>query len=262
MTIVDSHAHVSVPIETYIHILDEAGIDRAILFATSIHPEKARDVDGFAAEMGKLNRVVLTGTTAAEARAESNKELIETIGLFPGRFCGFCSVPVGLSHEDTARWLESYPGCVGIGEVTMPPGVAADSLPNILAVASDFGNLPVWVHTFAPLGIADIRELLGLASRYPSVPLILGHAGGLNWLETIELARARENVYLDLSATFTRFAPLLAVRELPDRVLFGSDYPYGDPYALKVGLERVIPDKTTQERVMGENILSILGRSE
>lgn len=259
--VVDSHAHVSLPMEVYVGLLDEAGIDRAVLFATSIHPEAAHDVDEFAAEMGRLNRVVLAGTTAVAARAESNRELVETIGLFPGRFSGFCSVPVGLSCEETARWLAGYPECVGIGEVTIPPGAVAATMPAVLAVASDFGNLPVWVHTFAPLEMADIRELLGLAKHHPSVPLILGHAGGLNWLETIGLAKSHENVYLDLSATYTRFAPLFAARELPDRVLFGSDYPYGDPYALKVGLERAIRNESTRKRVMGDNILSLLSRS-
>jgi uncharacterized protein len=255
--IVDSHAHVSLPIGEYIGIMDEAGIDRAVLFATSVHPENAPDADAFEAEIGRLNRVVLAGMTAHDARAAAMGELVETVGRHKARFYGFCSVPAGLSHEETHRWVEGYPHCVGIGEVAVPPG-SVGSLSAIFAVAGDFGNLPVWVHAFAPLEMADIHDLVGLAARHPSVPVILGHLGGLNWLETIKLAKSQKNVYLDLSATFTRFAPLFAVRELPDRVLFGSDYPYGDPYALKVGLDRVIRDEGARERVMGGNLLSLL----
>lgn len=41
-----------------------------------------------------------------------------------------------------------------------------------------FGNLPVWVHTFSPMGLKDIRAVDQLSKKYPSVPAILGHLGG------------------------------------------------------------------------------------
>lgn len=186
--------------------------------------------------------------------------LVRVIGEHPHRFSGFGSVPLGLSHQETGKWIEDQViknRCLGIGEITVSSG-SVDSLSTIFGLARDFGNLPLWVHTFAPLQLSDIRGLVRFAKTYPSVPLILGHLGGLSWLEAVNLAKAHKNVYLDLSAPFTRFAPMFAVRELPDRTLFSSDYPYGDPYTLKVGLDRVIRDDAVLERVMGGNILSLL----
>ena len=81
--IVDSHAHVSLPIKDYLDIMDEAGIDRAILFATAVHPEQANDAGAFEAEMGRLDRVVLAGGTSLEARSASMRELVEMIGRYP-----------------------------------------------------------------------------------------------------------------------------------------------------------------------------------
>lgn len=257
--IIDSHAHVSHPIKDYLNIMSETGIDRAILFATSVHPEKSGDTESFEAEMGRLE-LALAGGTPQEVRANAMRELVETVGQRPDRFAGFCSVPLGLTYEETGGWVEDYVvknRCIGFGEITAPAG-SVKLLSTILALAADFGNLPVWVHAFTPLQLSDIRELMNLARAYPSVPLIVGHLGGLNWLDTIKLAKECKNVYLDLSATLTRFAPLFAVRELPHRTIFSSDYPYGDPYALKIALERVTRDGNVRERVMGGTILSLL----
>ena len=150
--IVDSHAHVSLPIKDYLDIMDEAGIDRAILFATSVHPEQANDAGAFEAEMGRLDRVVLAGGTSLEARSASMRELVEMIGRYPDRFAGFGSVPLGLTYEETGRWVEDHViknRCVGFGEITVPSG-SVKSLSTVLSLASDFGNLPVWTHAFRP----------------------------------------------------------------------------------------------------------------
>lgn len=39
--IIDSHAHVVLPIENHIKMMDESGIDKTVLFSTLVHPEKA-----------------------------------------------------------------------------------------------------------------------------------------------------------------------------------------------------------------------------
>ena len=88
-------------------------------------------------------------------------------------------------------------------------------------------------NTFSPLTFEDIIEINVLSNKYPSVPVILGHLGGLNWLDTIKLAKGNSSLYLDLSGTFATIAVSFAIKELPERTLFSSDAPYGDPVLAK-----------------------------
>jgi predicted TIM-barrel fold metal-dependent hydrolase len=119
-------------------------------------------------------------------------------------------------------------------------------------------RLPLWVHTFGPLQAADLRHLAALADRFPRVPLILGHLGGVNWLEAIELARPRPQLYLDLSAVFSPLAPQMATQALPERCLFSSDAPYGDPLLARQLIERVVPSPEVRAKVLGGNVAELL----
>ncbi|HWP96014.1 MAG TPA: hypothetical protein VN426_04120 [Syntrophomonadaceae bacterium] len=53
--IIDSHAHVILPPQRLIDIMDEAGIDQTILFPTSVHPEHATNMESLDLEMQALN---------------------------------------------------------------------------------------------------------------------------------------------------------------------------------------------------------------
>lgn len=65
-------------------------------------------------------------------------------------------------------------------------------------------------------------------------------------------------IYLDLSATFTAVAPRFAMQELPERTLFSSDAPYGDPLFSRQIVEQLSPNREVTERVLGGNILELL----
>ncbi|MFK4089281.1 amidohydrolase family protein [Kribbella sp. NPDC020789] len=54
------------------------------------------------------------------------------------------------------------------------------------------------------------------------------------------------------------FAVRLAIAELPDRVLFGSDAPYGDPCLARATIERVTVPGALRDRIMGENLAELL----
>ena len=109
-----------------------------------------------------------------------------------------------------------------------------------------------------PLNLADIKELLDLARRYPAVPTIIGHLGGIHWLATLQGIREIPNLYLDLSATFTTMAPAYAIKEFPRRCLFSSDAPYSSPLAARTLLEQLTDDAGVLRQVLGENAAELL----
>ena len=117
---------------------------------------------------------------------------------------------------------------------------------------------PVWVHTFNPVTINGIKQLMKLCEKYPEIPVIFGHLGGSNWMDVIKFAKEHKNVYLDLSAAFASIATKMALVELPERCLFSSDAPYGEPYLYKQLIEFVSPNEEVTKMVLGENIVKLL----
>lgn len=63
---------------------------------------------------------------------------------------------------------------------------------------------------------------------------------------------------LDISATFTILAPEMAIKELPERTLFSSDAPYGDPLLIRQMVEKISPSTEVADNVLGGNIARLL----
>ncbi|MEU9500131.1 amidohydrolase family protein [Streptomyces sp. NPDC048196] len=265
--IIDAHSHVHDPLDLHLAALDDAGVERTVLFATRPHPERATDLASLRHEMGVLERALSGGTDGRtdpagdDGYAAAWRELDEALAAHPTRFLGFGSVPLGLGEAGTATWVArevAGRGLHGIGELTPPPDRAALVEP-VLRAADDHGGLPVVVHGYAPTTAADVRTLAGLAARYPRVPLVIGQLAGAHWMAAIELAQVTPNIYLELSTANIVFAVRLAVQALPTRTLFGSDAPYGDPVLSRATVERVTPPGEVRERVLGGNLAELLG---
>lgn len=260
--IIDSHVHVMLPVEEQVAILRTAGVDRAILFPTVVHPEKSRDRTEFRNEMERLNRILRGEVNPLQARIDSMKELVSALEAHGGMFTGFGSVPAGLDMDATGLWVDEHiagNGLRGMGEIALGAGQASGA-ENIFRVSADHGGrYPLWIHTFNPLALDDIRTLASYAEKYPSVKIIFGHGGGSFWLETMELIRGIPNVWFDISASFSVMPLRFAVEEFPERVLFSSDMPYGDPYLSIQMVERTVKDAAVRKLVLGGNIRALLG---
>ncbi len=55
--ILDAHSHVHDPLATHLSALDDAGVDRTVLFPTRAHPERATDLDSLHLELSTANIV-------------------------------------------------------------------------------------------------------------------------------------------------------------------------------------------------------------
>ncbi|MEV7419952.1 amidohydrolase family protein [Streptomyces sp. NPDC089919] len=259
--IIDAHSHVHDPVEAHLALLDEAGVDRTVLFATRPHPERAADLAGLRREMAVLDAAVGGRANTLEAYRGAWQELHAALAAQPDRFIGFLAVPLDLTSEETSRIVERElvgRGLHGIGELTPPPG-GAGTIEPVLRAAADHGGLPVVVHGSAPTTADDLKTLAALAGRYPTVPLVVSQLGGLNWMQAVDMVREIPSMYLDLSTAPVVFAVRLAIEEIPDRTLFGSDAPYGDPVLARTLVERVTTPGETRTRVLGGTLAELLG---
>lgn len=256
--IIDAHSHVHDPVPSHVALLDEAGVDRVVLFGTRPHPERATDLASLRRELALLQETVSGGAGGYET---AWRELEAACTAYPDRFVGFGKVRLDQPAERIAADIDREVvgrGFRGVGELTPPPDESAQVEP-VLRAATDHGGLPVVVHGFAPTTAADLATLAGLARRYPTVPLVISQLGGANWLTAIELAKQTPNLYLDLSTANIIFAVRLAIVELPERTLFGSDAPYGDPVLARATVERVTRPGTVRDRVLGGTLAELLG---
>ena len=258
--IIDSHAHVMLPPEKQIQWMDQANVDLTVLFTSTIHPELATTLAELEHEMNTLYEILNGTKNPRTERLRAIEQLVSVMKSGPTRVIGFGSIPFGLSRQENLAWIEQYilaNDFRGIGELA-PQSGQIPQLDALFRASQEVGGLPLWVHAFFPLNFADIKELLDLARRYPAVPTIIGHLGGVHWLATLQGIRVIPNIYLDLSATFTTMAPAYAIKEFPRRCLFSSDAPYSSPLAARTLLEQLTNDAGVLRQVLGENAAELL----
>lgn len=262
--IIDSHQHVFSNTQSQLDFMDKPGVDKTILFSTTMHPEDASNLLQLKAEMDKLNKV-LSGTLKGEERLKnqrkSNEEVMEAVKSNKDRFAGFAAVPLELSQNDTSCWIKKYieeTDLLGAGEFTPGSDEAVFNLEKVFRSLSDYKKYPMWIHTFYPVDFKKLQNIMNICDKYPDVKVIFGHIGGVNWQSVIEFAKDRPQIFLDLSAVYSTLQIKAAVWQMPEKCLFSSDAPMGDPSIYRFMLEKTIDDKSVLKGVLGDNIQRIL----
>jgi len=130
-----------------------------------------------------------------------------------------------------------------------------DGLPDtaVLSVLAEAG-LPVIVHGgegFPPSAVAD--ELLG-----HDIPIILAHFGGhplrtALMSEAVDLLDSYDDLYLDTSVVRYRDPLERAIREHPDRVLFGSGSPHTHPNVAVMEILTLDVPEDSMKKVFSNN---------
>lgn len=262
--VIDSHEHVILPTENQIELMDQSKIDKAILFTTTPHPEQSHSLQELKQQISMLSSVLNRDINAKEKKRlyENNiKDLTTAMNYYPDRFLGFGNIPLGMKPFDIELWIDKQicrNHLMGLGEFTPSTIAQIQQIGDIMKIVYSNRIYPLWIHTFLPVTKEMIFSLVDLCKKFPTVPIIFGHLGGTNWMELIELAKTVPNIYLDLSAQFTSIATKMALLELPERCLFSSDAPYGDPFLYRQMIEYLSPSKTITNLVLGENIMELL----
>ncbi len=105
-----------------------------------------------------------------------------------------------------------------------------------------------------------VADAVQLVRDFPSVRFIAGHAGLFEVGRVIRLLGGFSNVWVD-----TSFQPVKRVRQLievfgPERVLFASDWPYGNRApALTIARQACGEDRALERRILFDNAAELLG---
>jgi predicted TIM-barrel fold metal-dependent hydrolase len=194
---------------------------------------------------------------------EGNDLVLQAARTHPDRFYAFATANPWYGDRALAE-LRRAVGEGARGIKLHPPlqgfMLCDDLVFPIIELAGQMG-IPVFIHTGTP-AYSQPTQLAELAQRFPQVPFIMGHMGSTDFkFEAIPSALLSPNVYLDTSwilpALLTRAVQAVGA----ERVLFSSDSPIGD-LSVELGCRKAA-DLTPEQRakVMGGNILRLLGES-
>jgi len=139
-------------------------------------------------------------------------------------------------------------------------------------------NMILIVHTGCDPGIWELpamcgkarpKSLDGVAKAFRDLDIVVAHLGsysllepGIYFHESIELGRKYENVYFDTSAVDTYFVGKAVAKLGPDRLLYGSDYPYMVGLTLRDIVCEYIRAEWSDEvkmKILRENAIRLLG---
>lgn len=250
-------------IESYLEVMDEAGIDVVCVNNVAMTAEGARAINEFNAEI---------------------------IAMYPGRMVGLAAVPLD-ADEDGARELEYAVESLGfLGGKIYPKmqdvPLDAPTMRPVYEAAAELG-VPLLTHTTPFLsGYSGVRGLdwmdhsydnpgrlldSGYMEEIPNLKIIFAHLGGglAYYKEALvtrrpELESVFDRVYLDIAPAVAHSAR--AVQEAvaavgQDHVFFGTDYPWIKLEDVKKCVAHVrdmgLTDET-QSAVLGSGAMRVL----
>ncbi len=255
---IDIHVHETEPIELLLQSMEKNGIDRAFVCSSAVaRGEQVHSLQDAKRILGHVAKAQNHGGSALTVE-EVNRALAKKLAPYGDRLLGFGKVD--LYEQDMAKQLTSIVECGlhGIGEII---GIHehVDLLRPVLAFSETRGNFPVFIHCDFPVERQDIQHLFDLIEEYPLSRVIVGHLGGNHWMDVLQRAEGLSQCLIDISEVVNYIPLYVAIAEYPDKVAFGSDFPWD---LQEVNLTRIREMDLSEKRMsmlMGKNVERFLG---
>ena len=218
------------------------------------------------------------GWTDTGLAREVNDYIIDSVRRWPDRLAGFAGVNPAWG-DNAAREVDrcAAEGLIGVGELH-PDTQSYDlgdeaAMTPVMEVARERG-LIVTTHSSEPVGHRYTGKgktrpetLWRFITQYPDVTIVCAHwGGGLPFYALMpEVAEALGNVYFDTAASpflyDARVFDVVAGLVGPEKILLGSDYPFGmGDYAPEEQVA-ALPHLTDDQRtaINSENAIRVFG---
>ncbi|MTI94683.1 MAG: amidohydrolase [Firmicutes bacterium] len=234
--IFDAHNHIGFrkgleyPVEKLIGEMDAANIDRAVVFS---FPEQI-----------------------------DNDYVAESVKRFSDRLVGFAQVnPWSQDAELVLKRCVEDLGLKGLKLHPVRHGYAFDNhtiLDPIFSLCERY-SIPVLAYGGANV-LSSPNMFEEMAQTFPSVNFILAHGGQMyETRSAIGVAKRRPNVYIETSAMFANRVESLYKEVGPEKIVMGTDKPYGD-FAIELEkIQLVIAEPEVRERITCHNLRKLLG---
>jgi len=243
----DAHIHVgeyfggieqSFPFNVLYRIMEKFKIDKVLVSSSEVNPEVE-------------NVRIIKETT-------KNKQIYGLIRTTPNNY----------TRQDYLKKLEKLfetnDKIVGlkINPSTEKHQIVDPIYANALELLNDH-NLVLLVHCGRWIEMSGWHHVIPVAKRYRNIKIIMGHMGGTHpdlSFPAIDAAQPLRNVFMDTSQTRQPVVLERGIEKLgPNRILFGSDMPWGDYLQNLVGLLQLEDNENFLNKVLRENFWSLVG---
>lgn len=266
-------------VDFHTHAFPEQLADRAIgkLAATAdLVPEYRGTVPSLIEKMdewGVTASVVLNIATNPKQMINVNNFAIATKSEYGDRL-----YPLGSVHPDSDYWdieLDRIK-VSGLGGVKLHPDYMQTPFDSpkftpILDFAAELG-LFVIIHAgfdvISPDFIHATPEMIvRVKKRHPKLKLVAAHFGANKLWDEVYSVLAGEDIYIDTSLATVyglerSLAEKILARHDPERVLFGSDAPWGSAARTRDYIDSLAIGDDAKEKIFSQNALALLeGRS-
>ncbi len=226
----------------------------------------SRSADDLLKEMdaNSVSRAVVVSVDRflAVDNAEGNDQILAAARLHPERLIPFTAANPWFGERAKAELMRTF--AAGSAGVKFHPGFQGFTLSDDvflplveLAIAH---SKPMFFHTGTPISSMPY-QLTELAMRYPEGIFIMGHMAYSDfWYEVSASASCVDNLYLETSHHVPGFIRTVAQKVGVDKILFGSDSPYG---SMDIELEKIsaaFPSESDRARILSSNLLRMLER--
>ena len=251
---IDGHVHLTRPVTRLLDEMQRWGISRAVVCSSTV----ARGEEISTLEDALTLQETLSGAHLQQSPLsvrKINEQFADDIRPYGDRLLGMGKIDLRAGNLEEQMNDVVALNFYGVGEVL---GVHQNvqAMEPVFSYSQTHGNLPVFVHCDSPVDGDDLRALIELAASYPGSKLIVGHLGGEHWIEAIQLAREVPGCRLDISEVSNTIPIRVACREIPEKLLFGSDYPWDSPAVNRQRLNGLNLEPDILEAILGGNLLA------
>jgi predicted TIM-barrel fold metal-dependent hydrolase len=269
--IIDGHHHIVDNYEPILKRMDQLGIDGTVLVGVSvpdlsvvtIRPSLLFRSDLIFRTWGVVKaRQILRSRALQESLMVDprNDAVLRAVAARSDRFFGFAFV-----NPESPRALEIARSCLDAGlcgiKLTLfqyATDLAGDRMSALCELAREY-RVPVFVH----IGVRpESSNFEAPVCNFPEVNFILAHGGVHRFRDAIELARTRDNLFVDTSSYIVSPPKLKKLLESlgAGKLIFGTDVPVmaRDP---SEGLRKIegLPLKPAdRDLILGQNLLGLL----
>ncbi len=196
---------------------------------------------------------------------EANAFISKAMERAPDRIFGFIRVNPHL-RENALNSIEDGVKNKGFRGIKLHPRneafpINSKELIFPIAELASMLRVPILFHTGDPdtYGFAQPALVGDLADHFPDVTMIVGHMGKRLYEDAILIARWFDNVVLETSFHTPREIKRAVERVGPNRLIYGSDLPFGIPEVEMMSVKLCEISEKEKEMILGLNMAEILG---
>lgn len=271
--IIDGHSHACgryLTPDTITNTLDTNGVDKVILVPGELHSKSEYSLPDIASIFPRSNVVKMTNyltkfvmnlTGKVKEIPLGNEYVYDLTQKTNGRVIQFIWVTTQIISPSAYldnKWKDWNFKGVKLHQCWENFSIDSDFFREV-ALWAEHNGLPLFIHLYSD---AEVEKIIEYKKRHPNLKLIIAHLFGLELF--LKHNFKDENLYFDMSTLqlISKTRLMDAIHFVgADRVLFGTDTPYGCKDNIRKNLNRISSldiSSADKDWILGENMRGLL----